>query len=161
MGHIGMGDALRRQAGKQAAHKDQRGGRGSIKSSSRAAAGPDGRWRSLREPASMLDLDGPLSGGQGRRHPCSCLLLAAVPPADQQPLKPSQPRTGGGVGPLSLFQISRGPGRPARGEGAPWTGRGCPTNGSTRHGCGRLADGQLGEVSLQVQASRCKCKSEE
>jgi len=38
---------------------------------SRAGTRACWRWRCLREPASMLDLDGPLSGGQGRAHPCA------------------------------------------------------------------------------------------
>jgi len=54
------------------------------------APGPCWRWRCLREPASMLDLDGPLSGGQGRAYPCA--------------RNHRGPRTGG-VGPLPLLPL--------------------------------------------------------
>jgi hypothetical protein len=53
------------------------------------------RWRSLPEPASMLDLDGPLSRRTGGADPCAG---GTAPGA----------RTGGERGTISLFQSRRG-----------------------------------------------------
>jgi hypothetical protein len=52
-----------RERERKAAHQDQPGGRGSLEGCTRACW----RWRSLPEPASMLDLDGPLSRRTGER----------------------------------------------------------------------------------------------
>ena len=90
MGQMEHGGA---STSKKAAHQDRHGGRGSIAGSTRACW----RWRSL--PESMLDLDGPLSGGQGRADPCDWTLEARRPAA-----KGSQER----MGLLSRFRIPRG-----------------------------------------------------
>jgi hypothetical protein len=121
---------------KKAAHKDQRGGRGSIE----GGQGPAGDGAPC---LSGIDVGSRWAAVEADREGLSPAAGGTTPRAG------ARQGPGRGRGTIFALQISRGPGR-----GGEWSrvrsgygqggGRGVPRMGRPQRGCGRFADWQLG-----------------